>query len=157
MGSNEHMAVDHVDHCRSTEKSVDLQSKIPPSLPLTPVEGLVDHVDQENVSSFSKSHFPEPVPIVIGNIVVPFATAVWVRSKESTKLPYRDLKPSLRDAKEIPLEAMPPDIWAELLGPARVTAISKDGLRLRTVNQSTGRTAVFYRNQVSVLPQEVSQ
>jgi hypothetical protein len=114
-------------------------------------------VDRQDPSSRANSLISELEPIVIGNMVVPFATAVWVRAKESTKLPTRSLRPSLKDAKEIPLEALPPDLWAELLGPARIVAISKDGLRLRTINQSTGRTAVFYRDQVSVLPQEVPQ
>jgi hypothetical protein len=154
---------EHQDFSRVDRVDRELINKNQPIQPLEPIPSngskseliRVDRVDQVFTNTPPESENLEPVPIVIGNIVVPFATAVWVRAKESTKLPTRSLRPSLKDAKEIPLEALPPDLWAELLGPARVTAISKDGLRFRTINQSTGRTSVFYRNQVAVLPQEV--
>lgn len=85
-------------------------------------------------------------------VVVPKATANWLRSKDATKLPTRALKPSLKDAKEIPLNLMPDALFHEIQDISRVVELSRDRARCKIINQKTGRTSVFRVEDVSVLP-----
>jgi hypothetical protein len=155
MGSNEHMPVDQVDLSGSTE----IHSKKSPESNLASdleVEcSRVDRVDQENTSARAEV---EKLPIVtttvtvaVGSIVVPKATAVWVRSSDSTKLPWRSLSPSLKDAKEIPLNRLPEWLFHEIQDESRVVKLSADGHRCKIMNLKTGRTSVFKIAEVDVL------
>jgi hypothetical protein len=90
--------------------------------------------------------------IEAGMVVVPKATANWLRSKDATKLPTRALKPSLKDAKEIPLNLLPDALFHEIQDISRVVEVSRDRARCKVINQKTGRTSVFRVEDVSVLP-----
>ena len=87
-----------------------------------------------------------------GKIVVPKATASWLRHKEATKLPWRSLSPSLKDAKEIPLNRMPDDLFHEIQDLSRVVKVSSDGRRCKVVNLKTARTSFFKIDQLDIMP-----
>lgn len=80
----------------------------------------------------------------VGEIVVPIATARWINARDITKLPWRDLKPSLKTQKEILISEMPPSLQTELCSPSRIQSISRDRLKALVLNQTTGRKALFY-------------
>lgn len=156
-GSNEHMRVDRVDHELIEPKS-DFQ---PLELPLASSSNSelirVDRVDRlfSNVSAqVEKAPIcAATVTLSQGSVIVPKATASWIRSKDSTKLPWRSLSPSLKDAKEIPLNRMPDALFHEIQDLSRVMSISKDGHRCKVVNLKTARTSVFRVAEVDVMPE----
>lgn len=153
--SNEHMPVEHVEQCRAAEKSILLQPKAAQALDLSPKTPLVEHVEQENLPSCAEVEKSAIVTsnchIAPGMMVVPKATASWIRTKDATKLPTRTLKPSLKDAKEIPLNLLPDWLFHEIQEDSRVLEVSRDLARCKVVNQKTGRTSVFRVEDVSVL------
>jgi hypothetical protein len=116
----------------------------------------VDRVDRlfSNVSAKTEKSpiGTDNCHITVGSVVVPKATANWLRSKDATKLPARALKPSLKDAKEILLNLLPDWLFHEIQEDSRVVEVSRDRARCKIINQKTGRTSVFRVEDVSVLP-----
>ena len=157
MSSNEHMPVDQVDLSRSGKVYSNFEAKPAQALGSSAEYSRVDQVDRDflNVSAqVEKMEFSKTtVTLSQGCVIVPHATASWIRSKDSTKLPWRGLPPSLKDAKEIPLNRMPDDLFHEIQELSRVVSVSKDGHRCKVVNLKTGRTSVFRVAEVDVMPE----
>jgi hypothetical protein len=93
---------------------------------------------------------------VVGSMYVPKVTALWVRHQDSTKLPYRDLKPSLKDAKEIALTEMPYSLREQFLTAAKVIKLSRDGTKAFVIHQVSARKACYYLDDLVALPEEAS-
>lgn len=80
----------------------------------------------------------------LGEIVVPIDTARWIKARDVTKLPWRDLRPSLKTQDEISVADMPPAVQQELLSPSRIQSISRDRTKALVLSQTTGRKSLFY-------------
>lgn len=89
-----------------------------------------------------------------GDIVVPIDTAQWLRDSAATSLPWRELPPSLKDAKAIPLSQMPVSLAAEIRQLSRVFWVGRPvggRCKIRVINQETGRKSAFYMDEVEVV------
>ena len=93
----------------------------------------------------------QSVQVAVGVMVVPIDTARWIRAQDVTKLPWRDLAPSLKDAKEIPLNQMPEQVSAEIRQPSKVLRLSRDRRKILVINQQSGRKSLFYTDEVEVV------
>jgi hypothetical protein len=155
---NEHQdfsRVDRVDRELINENQLDQPLKPNQASSSDAELSRVDRVDRlfSNVSAKTEK---SPIAtgnchIVVGSVVVPKATANWLRSKDATKLPARALKPSLKDAKEIPINLLPDALFHEIQDVSRVVELSRDRARCKIINQKTGRTSVLRVEDVSVL------
>jgi hypothetical protein len=155
---NEHQdfsRVDRVDRELINENQLDQPLKPNQASGCDAELSRVDRVDRlfSNVSAKTEKSpiGTDNCHIAIGSVVVPKATANWLRSKDATKLPARALKPSLKDAKEIPLNLLPDWLFHEIQEASRVVEVSRDRARCKIINQKTGRTSVFRVEDVSVL------
>jgi hypothetical protein len=154
---------EHQDFSRVDRVDRELIAENQPDQPLEPHQAngsdaeliRVDRVDRlfTDVSAQTEKSpiVTDNCHIVPGMVVVPKATANWLRSKDATKLPARALKPSLKDAKEIPLNQLPDWLFREIQEASRVVEVSRDRARCKIINQKTGRTSIFRVEDVSVL------
>lgn len=90
--------------------------------------------------------------VEIGDIVLIHGAAIWLRTG-SDSLPWEALPKSYRNASEIPLAVVAPEIFIKLLEPSEVMFISQDGQRVR-VRSPDGRVSAFNISDVSVLYQK---
>lgn len=128
-----------------------INNPIPVLEPVSPtLNGFVDLVDPENAQA-QLSHpkmgdsvtvANDPDPPEKGDIVLIAASANWVR-QGSDKLPPQSVPQQYRDAKEIPLGALPPGLSFELTDLSVVLKVSTDRKRVRVRNRKTGRNSVF--------------
>jgi hypothetical protein len=97
--------------------------------------------------SVTKSASNQPA---VGDIIVANGTAKWVRSG-SDKLPWREVRPSDKQAPEISIETVTAELFHELCQPSKVLELLKEGQRVKVRNQTTGRTSVFAVSDVCIL------
>lgn len=88
--------------------------------------------------------------IQTGDIAIANATATWYRNG-SDKLPWREVRPSDKQAAQIQISNLTSTLFEELIAPSKVLEFSRDGDRVKVRNQTTGRTSVFGINDVQVL------
>lgn len=86
----------------------------------------------------------------VGDIIVPNANAKWLRSG-SDKLPWKEVRPSDKQAPEIPIDLLTARLFDELCQPSKVLEVSRDGQKVKVRQQGTGRTSMFPLSDVCVL------
>ncbi|MBW4471028.1 MAG: AAA family ATPase [Stenomitos rutilans HA7619-LM2] len=86
----------------------------------------------------------------IGDIIVAKAHARWIRSG-SDKLPWREVRPSDKQAAEIPIDLLTATLFEELIQPSKVLELTRDSQKVKVRQQTTGRTSVFPISDVCVL------
>lgn len=89
------------------------------------------------------------ISIAIGDTVLIHGAATWLRTG-SDGLPWEAVPKSYRDASEIPVTLLSPEIFIKLLEASEVMFISQDGQRVR-VRSPGGRVSAFKVSDVSVL------
>ena len=110
-----------------------------------PSDHLSDHLPIASDQVIT-SQVVAPLPST-GDLVIINATATWYK-RESDRLPYRDLPPSIRSQSAIPVNKLHGPIFHELIDISEVIGYNRDRTRVKVRNQQTGRTSVFNAGDV---------
>ncbi|OLP15608.1 hypothetical protein BST81_25370 [Leptolyngbya sp. 'hensonii'] len=112
-----------------------------------------DHLLGQTLTQSQKKGDPsQNHPPGVGDLVTICGGGSWIRSG-SDKLPWKELRPSLKELPQIPLNQLPDALFHELTGDSLIISLSRDRKRVKVRNQQTGRNSVFAINDVQVLKQ----